>query len=436
MSDDSNSAESRLPLADRRLIRSQRLRLTVINAIVLAIIWTLLSGGVYALLVQRTNTASDAQLLAILYQSQRSPVLLFSYDHRPRFHGGHDDDIDTPYIVWARGPHLAVVTSSIMPEVLRTALQSHASLATPRPQLFSLTIEGIPYRIGQRVAADGYVVQVAQDMSGEEDVLDDLVALATIAGIFGVAITIAAGYALGTWTLRPFIAARRRERELLSDVSHELRTPIAVMGTNIELLLRHTDETDANQWRWLSAISAETGRVRRMLDELLQLARLDAGMDQLARGEVSLNALCADLALLYEPVVTQRGLDFSWSPAPTPCLVWGDEERLRQVLFILLDNACKYTDQGYVRLSLRQDSHWTTVAVQDSGHGMPEHFISRATERFARADDARSDRSSSGLGLAIAQRLILAHGGRLQIQSRQGEGTEVRLSFRTLANDE
>lgn len=429
-----NRAQPRLSLVDQRLIRKQRLRLTVINALVLAAIWIVLSAAVYFVLVERTTGQVDERLYAIAQRAQsphvRSNLPFTLPDVSPR---GDDDDVQT--LLWVRVAGVFHPVPAVgLPPALEAGLRAHLQNSPAEAiHLQTILIGGVPYRLLEEVISPGVVLQITEDIRGEQDVLDDLLGLVTLVGLVGVLLTIGGGYSLGLWTLQPFIAARRREQDLLSDVSHELKTPLTVMGTNLELLLRHTDVADESRLRWLSSVYAENQRMRKMVEELLQLARLDAGLEQLDLTVVDLNELCADVALLYEPVVSERGLSFVWQPPGTAVSVRADASRLRQILYILLDNACKYTATGHITLSLQAEGHTARLSVRDSGSGIPESFLSQATERFARADHARSDRSSAGLGLAIANRLVDALGGRLQIRSQTGVGTEVLISLTTQA---
>ena len=222
----------------------------------------------------------------------------------------------------------------------------------------------------------------------------------------------------------------------MSDISHELRTPLSVMETNLELLLRHSGDRQTDPLRWVEAIYAENKHMRRLIDDLLDMARLDAGVDGAQRQPVDVRELCADVAMLYETVMAQKGLQFRRQLPAAPCRALGDAGRLRQLLYIFLDNACKYTDSGEVCLALRHTGSQIELTVRDTGRGMPPELLERATERFARGDAARGDRSSTGLGLAIARRIVAAHQGRLALQSAPGAGTQVTVTLRAAGGRE
>ncbi|OKL49611.1 hypothetical protein BSR29_01235 [Boudabousia liubingyangii] len=231
-------------------------------------------------------------------------------------------------------------------------------------------------------------------------------------------------------------------REFVADASHELRTPLASISGYAQLLERHQSQWPQDAQNHLSRIRSEGARMQRLVDQLLLLARLDAGRE-LQFSEVDLLALCADALADAQAAGPDHEWDFDLDldpEGPLP-LVSGDEDRLRQVLANLLTNARVHTPAGTsVRLGLRvlaaepssdgpasvgPDSARTLfsgprvqVTVQDSGPGIPAAQLERVFERFSRSDQAASRPSgSTGLGLSIVQAIVQAHGGQVMVSS-------------------
>jgi signal transduction histidine kinase len=169
------------------------------------------------------------------------------------------------------------------------------------------------------------------------------------------------------------------------------------------------------------------GRMSRLVDDLLTLSRLDAG--------VSLNLEPLVVAYLLEAAayegqtLTRDAQDIVVEAVPEGMVVWGDRDRLRQVLSNVVGNACAYSPAGStVTLRAAPDACWAVIAVQDAGPGIPPADLARLGERFYRGDAARSRRTGgTGLGLAIARGIVEAHGGHLTIESTLGRGTTVSL---------
>jgi signal transduction histidine kinase len=240
-------------------------------------------------------------------------------------------------------------------------------------------------------------------------------------------------------------------RRFSADASHELRTPLTILKGEIEVALRSAREP-AEYERVLASALEEVERMARLVDDLLMLSRADAGALRWDRGPVELDRLVEEVAKQGE--VLGRGRDIQVAiQSLEPLIVHGDEQRLRQLLLNLVDNAVKYTPPGgRVTLSLRRgggesgDSApppseavpdrpiaespnrpapgWAEIAVQDTGVGIPPEALPRIFERFYRVDDARSrEAGGTGLGLCIAKTIADAHGGRIEVESAPGAGS-------------
>lgn len=213
-----------------------------------------------------------------------------------------------------------------------------------------------------------------------------------------------------------------RLREFAADASHELRTPVAVIRSHSELIAQQAQQLPEQLQNSLERITSESARMGRLVDELLLLARLDAGQP-LQRVEVDLSRIALDAvddARLTAP-------DHRWTlqvpgePVSAP----GDPDRLAQVVVNLLANARVHTPPGtLVRLSLTSTSESALLQVVDDGPGISADLLPRITERFVRSDGSRNrSKTASGLGLAIVSGVIDAHGGTVRISSGSGGTT-------------
>ncbi|QBR92221.1 sensor histidine kinase [Nocardioides euryhalodurans] len=217
------------------------------------------------------------------------------------------------------------------------------------------------------------------------------------------------------------LAARHRSeqqvRQFVADASHELRTPLATIQGYAELAARRPDEEVVEEA--LAKVSVEATRMTALVEDLLLLARLDSGRP-LARDRVDLTRV------LLEAVTDARVLapDHVWriEVPEEPVEVIGDEHRLHQVVTNLLTNARKYTPAG-TTVTVRADDDGFTV--HDDGPGFEPGLADRAFERFTRGDAARTREvgSSAGLGLALVQAIVTAHGGAVSLESRPGDTT-------------
>lgn len=216
-------------------------------------------------------------------------------------------------------------------------------------------------------------------------------------------------------------AAYRAQQRFVADASHELRAPLTAIGGNLDLLNRHQGMPEAERVEALAEMTRETERLTRLVADLLALARADAGVP-LKQGLVELDTVVLDS--LRDARRLAHGQLLVLDPFE-PVQVIGDEDRLKQVLLILLDNALKYTPTGgQVTLGLARLETNAQMTVQDTGQGIAEDALPHVFERFYRADPGRGlDPGGTGLGLSIAQWITRQHGGALQLESQPGQGT-------------
>jgi two-component system sensor histidine kinase ResE len=230
-------------------------------------------------------------------------------------------------------------------------------------------------------------------------------------------------------TLRDVTEERRLERarrDLVANVSHELKTPIAALKGFLELL-EGGGVSERHRGEFIASMSQETGRLERLVEEQLQLARLDSGGLPLERQEVDLGELASQIVAPRAVLAARDGVTLLRLPPAAPVMVHADPARVEQVLLILLDNALRHTPAGgRVEVTVGRDGDVATLAVRDTGTGIPFQEQPFVFDRFYRGDASREGRSA-GLGLAIARGLALAHGGAIDLVSAPGEGSTFTL---------
>lgn len=232
-------------------------------------------------------------------------------------------------------------------------------------------------------------------------------------------------------TLRDVTEERRLEqarRDLVANVSHELKTPIAALKGFLELLESDT-VGERHRREFLASMSQETERMERLVEEQLQLARLDAGALPLELGDVDLATLAAAVVEARSPLAERDGIRLGMLRHGAGAVVLADEARIEQVLLILLDNAMRHTPAGgQVEVSVAVRGQDALLAVRDTGEGISREDQAFIFDRFYRGDPSREGRSA-GLGLAIARGLVQAHRGHITVRSALGSGTTFTVSL-------
>lgn len=212
----------------------------------------------------------------------------------------------------------------------------------------------------------------------------------------------------------------QERRAFLANVSHELRTPISNVLVTVEALRSGAADDPELRNRFFQTVEDELKRLSRLIRDLLDLGRLEAGVTQLEQQSISLRGLLERAVGAIRPRMQAAGVAVTVAAADV--MVQGDPERLLQAILNILDNAVKHSKKGgQVSVCGRKDGKQAVVKVQDQGPGIGENELPRIFEQFYTTDPSRSG-SGAGLGLAIAKRIVEAHGGRITAHSVAGQG--------------
>lgn len=261
---------------------------------------------------------------------------------------------------------------------------------------------------------------VFADISSERSTLNGLVRTCACIGIFSFLAFLWVSIVLSKWAVRPVERVWKQQRQFVAAASHELKTPLTVIMTNAEML--QSDAFDEEKrGKFLGSILTMSGQMRKLIEQMLELARADDAETEEVFGTIHLSQLVTQAVLPFEAVFFEKGLDLSMQIEDN-ISVKGGEEPLRQVLEILLDNAQKYAKpQGSVWVELRRrGKNRCVLTVADEGEKIAPEDLKNIFKRFYRADAARSRTGNFGLGLSIAESIVTRHHGRIWAESRDG----------------
>ncbi|MBX2856050.1 MAG: PAS domain-containing protein [Rhodobacteraceae bacterium] len=219
--------------------------------------------------------------------------------------------------------------------------------------------------------------------------------------------------------------AEQLHRDFVANASHELRTPLASISGVIETLQISARDDPAAQERFLKIMAQQTDRMRRLVEDLMSLNRIELNEHVPPRDLIALNAPLDDAAALTTP--PERADALTIAPLPPRTVVRGDHRELTQLFANLLNNAFKYGGDAPITVKALTDPerpNWIGLAVQDQGPGIPKEHLPRLTERFYRVDTAISrNKGGTGLGLAIVKHIAARHRGELTVDSELGRGS-------------
>lgn len=238
---------------------------------------------------------------------------------------------------------------------------------------------------------------------------------------------------LSGYAMRPVAKAWAQQQQFVADASHELKTPLtAILATN-NILLSNPDLTIREQEKWIENSQAEANHMKDLIANMLFLAKSEDEQVQLVLSEISLSDIVTDTTLQFEPVAFENGtlIDSSIEEA---IIIQGDLTQMRQLVHILIDNACKYAgESGYVKVCLRREGGTIKLEVCNSGKPIPAEDLPHIFERFYRSDKARTQQNQSGgygLGLAIAKSIADRHKAQISAASSEEGGTTFTVIFK------
>ena len=257
------------------------------------------------------------------------------------------------------------------------------------------------------------------DISSEISTLWTLILNSVLIGVLAFGGFLILSIFLARWAIRPVEKAWTQQQQFVADASHELKTPLTVIITGAELL---EDESIPPETRkqCVTNILETSRRMRSLTEEMLTLAKAENVQEEMLEDTCVLSELLEDSALSFEPLFFEQGLELQWE-IEANISVKGNEDQLRRLGDLLLDNARKYSLPGTALLTLKkQGSKACELCLSNPAEAMSEEELERLFERFYRADQARTATGSYGLGLAIASGIVRRHRGTIKATQKDG----------------
>ena len=432
-------------MTERTLIRRELTKQTMLLFVVFAVLFSLLGMGVYSMVSSNIYRTTDENLRAAGKESDFITLSAASEEAEgAQPQEAYVDDlsrsdlqdivvVDPQYITLMRDEQGKLLDTVGLYATYPSFLEAMPFDADDLDHIYQTSAGGHEYR-GITYAFDGddeaAYLQMLVNVDSEIAILDGFTRALVVYLAVAVVVSAAASYLLSRRTLKPIVANMRAQTEFVQNASHELRTPLAVIQTTSELLLDCPDSRIVDRFEDVSAISSETKRLARLVDDLMALSLGDAGRASLDAGAVDVDALVRDMAATYEDFAALQDKRIVVDAAFNGT-VRADADKLRQLLAIVLDNALKYTSAGdEVALSTRASGSKYVIKVADTGCGIDPEDRAHAFERFYRADKARSRETGGyGLGLSLAQSIVEAHGGAIALEANEPRGTAVLISL-------
>ena len=390
-----------------------RLRMSGITALAIVSVLVALAGGF--LLLGRQFLFDEAQTRLESDAAETTQGVRDRLDTAARI-----PQTGTFYLVW--GPDGQIVTAPTGLSTVPVGAAARAA-AADKHRIDVIEVAGSSMLVDSRLARDANgrsigVVQTATPLAPVTAAENRLVTSVAVAGAVALVLAVLAAWLVAGRTMRPVEAALRRQRQFTADASHELRTPLTVIDASLQVLRRHPERTVGSSIDTLDSAQREVGRMVRMLDALLTLARGDTASVASAPVSGDIDALFASLhdELAPRGEETEHPLKIEAAGIGMMAI---DLDRLRQLILILVDNAFVHTPSGTpVTVAAHRTDSVLLIEVTDRGPGIPATERQGVFDRFRRLGTARPG-SGSGLGLSIARELAERAGGSIQLVDAQ-----------------
>lgn len=276
---------------------------------------------------------------------------------------------------------------------------------------------------GQEFVYDNGHYRIAfLDITDSSRTLTQLLITFVLVGTAMLFILFGVSFSFANRSIRPIEENWEKQKQFVADASHELKTPLSIIGANADALLANGEETVNSQKKWIDYIQSEAGRMAKLVNDMLYLAKAEDTPENQIPFNLSNTVL--DAIASMEAVMFEKGIRLTQAIEPD-IIAKGDGEKIKQAVLILLDNAAKYTDNyGSVDITLKRLKNHAVFSVQNSGEGIPADKLPRIFDRFYRSDPSRSQETGGyGLGLSIAKTVIERSGGSIHAESTENSTT-------------
>lgn len=420
------------------ILQGLRLRLTILYTLTALALLLLVGGGMYALTVRYFTFATERALLErmaleFVQLDAPLPTALAAYAPERVLERDNTDrgDLATTFVYPINANGTFFDPNPWAPPITPDQTAALAARQGRRDWRTVVGADGTRVRLlTERLTRDDgpELLQVGRALNEQDAALRQLLlGLVALGGLSTVVVGWASWWLAGR-SLVPAQRAWERQQTFVANASHELRAPLTLLRASSEVVLRGLAPNDDNR-ELLIDVLAETDHMTRLVEDLLLLSRLDAVRISFERTPIAAQELLDEVVRHIGRVAEQQQVTVRVTGAQGR--VFGDRARLRQVLLILLDNALRYTPAGgSVLLQAETAGNVARWSVIDTGSGIDASHLPHLFERFYRAEHSRSEQQSgSGLGLSIAQALVVGQGGTISISSMPGRGTTVSLQL-------
>ncbi|WP_428993731.1 sensor histidine kinase [Brevibacillus choshinensis] len=421
---------------NRELFRGTRKRLTIINSVMLMVFLLLFIIGTFGLLFSIFYNEQKLELKALTQQEVEESQTVAPGETKPDHANSANQGMYFNYFLKENG--VLLVGDEFAPD-MREAIIGYAK--GWKPNIVEIKYKTIVNQqkselhvliAAQNVYHDGHLmgtVYFGKDVSYLWSMFQWLLVVLLGMSVLFLGVAIMTGQFLTRRAMKPILRSYELQRDFLADASHELRTPISILKSGLEVIgMEDGDKLSAFSQELLQDLQKEAKSAAKMVGDLLLLARTDSGVQEISMETFDFSVMAGQVIRLIQGFAQSRQIRLHLHVQDS-IMLHADQERIKQLLYILLDNAVKYTlEQGEITLTVKTTTvdykPKLCIMVKDTGIGIESDDLSQIFHRFYRADKNRSRQSGgTGLGLSIAKWIIDAHRGTIHVESVSGVGS-------------
>lgn len=407
------------------MFKKLKIKLTLINLVLLSVVLIIVFSGIYTLM----QSTIENQSLALMKNVARREHIVIQPPKRTSKPPDERSVLSNCFFIKTGFDNKILDVSSNISISAEdaTALISDTIKKSTTSSTITYKDSSLKFIIVQKPY--GYIF-VFLDRNHDNNFLNWLILNYFIIGSISLLLVFAISLYLANKALVPIKNSWDKQRSFVSDASHELRTPLAVMNTSLEIVLDNQSETIESQSKWLENIQSEVKRMSKLVEDLLFLARSDTDAKNIDIRKFNLSNSLLDLVDFFQPFITVKGITLN--PQIDKDIQFnGSENRMKQLVTILIDNAVQHTPVGgTIDLIMQSKDSLIKISVKDNGSGIPEEHLDKIFERFYKVDKARvGNDNGSGLGLSIAACIAKEHNGTLSVSSIVNQGSTFKLTL-------
>lgn len=417
------------------MIKRLKIKFVMINMILLICVLSMVFTGIYLLMHKSSKEQAIAMMQGIAKNDGRSIKPRLIRDNNPPPPLENLRALNSFSVKVDNLGNLFELTSEFTMDVNDETIKQAIILAFNKEKHTGIIkVEDTQLRFLKQEKPYGQII-VFLDRYNELTTLNRLILVLITIGIISIIILFIVSLYLASWAVNPISKAWEKQKQFIADASHELKTPLTVIGANADVILGSPNDTIQNQSKWIGYIKSETERMSKLVNNLLYIAKLDSDEDMGIYLPFNLSNAVMNTILPFESVIFEQGMNLELEISPDIYFA-GDEERIKQIIVILTDNAVKNSkEKGKIKISLSviKEKGRICLSVFNSGESIPPEEIEKIFERFYRVDKSRARETGGyGLGLSIAKSIALQHKGKISAKSKKGVGTtfEVMLPYK------